>query len=200
MSAPELVVGTQNRDKGTEIFARLAHLPLELRGMWEWSDAEPVEETGETLKDNALLKAEAAAIHTGMWAIADDTGLEVDALCGAPGVYSARFAGPNATYSDNRQKLLNDLIDVSGPGRGARFTTVIALVRPGMPPETMTGSVEGTITTSEQGEGGFGYDPIFCAAGNALTFAQMTVEEKNRIAHRGLALEALVRRLEDLLV
>ena len=195
----KLVVGTQNRDKGREIFARLRHLPLELRGMWEWPDAGPVEETGCTLSQNALLKAEAAARHTGLWAIADDTGLEVDALSGAPGVCSARFAGPHATYADNRQKLLRVLEGVADPKRGAQFRTVIALVRPGLPSETMAGVIEGCITTSEFGEEGFGYDSVFYVPEEARTFAQMTVVEKNRISHRGWALSRLAVRLAELL-
>lgn len=195
----QLVVGTQNRDKGREIFARLGHLPLTLRGMWEWPDAGPVEETGLTLHENALLKAEAAADFTGLWAVADDTGLEVLALGGAPGVYSARYSGDDATYATNRQKLLSELAEVDSSRRGARFRTVIALARPGLPSETMDGVVEGSITTSEQGEHGFGYDSLFYVPGMARTFAQMTIDEKNKISHRGLALNRLVARLEEIL-
>lgn len=167
--------------------------------MWERQDADPVEETGLTLEENALLKAEAASSVTGLWAVADDTGLEVSALGGAPGVYSARYAGLDATYADNRKKLLNELEGVSERDRGARFRTVIALVRPGLPPETMTGVVIGSITTSEQGRQGFGYDSIFYVPSEAKTFAQMTVDEKNLVSHRGLALNQLATRLEEIL-
>ncbi len=195
----QLVIGTQNRDKGREIFARLRHLPLELRGMWEWPDSDPVEETGLTLEENAMLKAEAASNVTGLWAVADDTGLEVSALGGAPGVYSARYSGENATYASNRKKLLNELEGVSNGDRGAQFRTVIVLVRPGFPPETMAGVVLGSITTSEQGQLGFGYDSIFYVPSEAKTFAQMTVDEKNKVSHRGLALNQLAARLEEIL-
>jgi len=194
-----LVIATQNRDKGREIMPHLSGVPVQLRGLWEWEDAPDVEETGDTLAANAILKAEAAMHHTGCWAFADDTGLEVDALEGAPGVYSARYAGPGATYASNRVHLLKEMEAVPPAQRTARFRTVIALARPGFPTETMEGAVDGTITETERGTEGFGYDAVFEYSPEGKTFAEMSLPEKNRISHRGRALVALRARLEALL-
>jgi XTP/dITP diphosphohydrolase len=199
MPSPTLVMGTHNRDKGVEIAKHLEGLALVLRGLWEWPDLEPPEETGDTLAANAILKADAAARHTGYWAMADDTGLEVDHLDGAPGVYSARYAGPEARYQDNCLKLLRALEGVPDEERTARFRTVIALARPGAPTETVEGAVEGTILSVQRGSEGFGYDPVFFYPPTAKTFAQMTLTEKNRVSHRGLALDRLATRLRELL-
>jgi XTP/dITP diphosphohydrolase len=192
-------MGTHNRDKGVEIRAHLQGLALRLRGLWEWPDMEPVEETGDTLVANAVLKAEAAAHHTDCWAIADDTGLEVDYLGGAPGVYSARYAGPQARYEDNCIKLLRALDGVPDHVRTARFRTVIALARPGFPTETVEGAVDGRILSGQRGSEGFGYDPVFYYPPADKTFAEMSLVEKNRVSHRGLALDRLAARLRELL-
>jgi len=194
-----LVIATQNRDKAREIEAVLAPLPVNLRGLWEWPEAPEVEESGRTLEANAALKAEAAARFTGMWAVADDTGLEVDALNGAPGVYSARFAGPGATYAGNRAKLLELLLGVSLRHRTARFRTVVALARPGRKTVTVEGSVSGWITEGERGDFGFGYDSVFLYPQTRKTFAEMTPAEKNSVSHRGRALKALRTLLTGLL-
>jgi len=191
----ELVIATQNRDKGREIVAILADLPMHVRGLWEWPDAPDVEETGDTLAANAILKAASAARHTGCWAVADDTGLEVDALHGAPGVYSSRYSGPNATYADNRAKLLAALTGVPDAQRTARFRTVIALVGPDGRTETVEGVVEGLILDREQGTGGFGYDAVFYYPPAGQTFAEMNPKAKNGVSHRGRALQALKSRL-----
>lgn len=195
----ELVIATQNRDKGKEIVAILSELPISIRGLWEWPDAPQVEESGDTLAANALLKARSAAAHTGLWAIADDTGLEVDALDGAPGIYSARYAGESATYADNRAKLLSALNGIPAPERTARFRTVIALVRSDGAEETVEGTAEGAITEFERGTGGFGYDSVFFYPPAGKTFAEMTPEAKNAVSHRGVALMALRTRLADIL-
>lgn len=198
-SHPVLVVATHNRDKGREMKALLASLPVRLEGLWDWPGAPEVEETGHTLAENALLKAEAAARFTGQWAVADDTGLEVAALGGAPGVYSARFAGPDATYAGNRAKLLDLLDGVPARERTAVFRTVIALARPGLPTLSVEGAVPGSITEEERGLGGFGYDAVFLYPPAARTFAEMSADEKNAVSHRGRALVALVRLLTELL-
>ncbi len=151
----------------------------------EWDD---VEETGSTLEENAILKAEAVVAATGLAAIADDTGLEVDALDGAPGVHTARFAGPDATYADNREALLAAL--AGREDRGARFRTVIALVTPAGERWTVEGSLEGSISEVERGSGGFGYDPVFLVGDRTL--AEISAAEKNRMSHRAVALRALV--------
>lgn len=193
-----LVLATHNRDKGREIARLLEDLPLVVRGLWEWPNHRPVEETGETLEANARLKAEEAAAFTGHWALADDTGLLVDALHGAPGVYSARFSGPGATYASNRRHLLDQLRDVPAGLRQARFETVIAVARFGHDTQTVTGRVEGEILPEERGEGGFGYDAVFYHAPSRRSLAELTLEEKNAISHRGRAVvlaKALLRQM-----
>ena len=163
-----------------------------------------VEETGTTLEDNARLKAAALCGATGLPAIADDTGLEVDALGGAPGVYSARFAGPDATYADNVEHLLERLEGVEPPRRTARFSTVAVAQWPDGREVAAIGEVEGTIATEPRGSNGFGYDPVFVPAeGDGRTFAEMTPAEKHALSHRGRAFRTLadglrvVAELED---
>ena len=200
VECPTLVVATHNRDKGRELAAGLAGLPLTLRGLWEWPDHHPIEETGATLAENARLKAEDAAAHTGCWAVADDTGLLVEALDGAPGVLSARYAGPEATYASNRRRLLEEMRDVPEGRRGARFETVVAFARPGCETLIVRGWVEGEILAAERGAGGFGYDAVFYHPPSHKSFAELTLEQKNAVSHRGRAvLEAralLLRVLE----
>jgi XTP/dITP diphosphohydrolase len=155
-----------------------------------------VVEDGETLEDNARLKAVAVCEAAGVGAVADDTGLEVDALGGAPGVYTARFAGENATYADNVAKMLADLAEVPEDERTARFRTV-ALVRYPDGSEVMAeGVVEGRIATEARGDRGFGYDPLFIPDdGDGRVFAEMSAEEKHAVSHRGRAFRALAEQL-----
>ena len=185
-----LVVASKNPDKIAEVEEVLAGLGLVreiVRGL-EWPD---IDETEPTLVGNALLKARAVRRATGLTAVADDTGLEVDALGGEPGVHTARYAGPDATYSDNVAKLLEEMEGVKR--RSARFKTAIALVDENGKELTVEGVVEGEIATESRGEGGFGYDPVFAVRGR--TFAEMGSEEKHRISHRALALRALAAAL-----
>jgi XTP/dITP diphosphohydrolase len=184
-----VVVATKNPDKRAEMVAVLARVApdIEVVSDVDWPD---VEETGETLRDNALLKARAAAAATGLPCLADDTGLEVDALDGAPGVRTARFAGPAARYADNRAALLRALDGVAE--RSARFRTVVALVD-GDDEITADGTLEGAIALEERGSGGFGYDPLFLVDGSTL--AELGEEAKNGISHRARALERLAERL-----
>jgi len=160
---------------------------VELAQGADWPD---VEESGDTLEENALLKARAVAAATGLPALADDTGLEVDALNGEPGVHTARFAGPDAGYAANRRALLAALEGVAD--RRARFRTVVALVVPDGAEVLAEGVLEGHITASERGSGGFGYDPVFEVEGQTL--AEMGEDHKNRISHRARALAALAAR------
>jgi XTP/dITP diphosphohydrolase len=185
-----LVVASKNPDKIAEVEEVLAELGLVreiVRGL-EWPD---VDETEPTLVGNALLKARAVRRATGLAAVADDTGLEVDALGGDPGVHTARYAGPAASYSDNVAKLLAEMEGVKR--RSARFRTAVALVLESGTEVTVEGVVEGEITTERRGDGGFGYDPIFSVAGR--TFAEMGNAEKHRVSHRALALRALAAAL-----
>ena len=192
MKARRVVIATKNPDKLVEMAAVLsAAVPdLEVVEGLDWPD---VPETGDTLVENALLKARAVAEATGLPAVADDTGLEVDALDGRPGVHTARFAGPDATYADNRRRMLADL--EGRDERTARFRTVVAMVGDRLDDVIVEGVLEGRITTAERGEHGFGYDSIFEVGGRTL--AEIPEAEKNRISHRALALQALVERLVD---
>jgi XTP/dITP diphosphohydrolase len=188
-----VVVASKNPDKIREVAAVLASFdpPIEVVTGRDWPD---VEETEDSLQGNALLKARAVARATGIASLADDTGLEVDALDGAPGVYSARFAGPEATYADNVARLLHDLDGVED--RSARFRTSVALVDPDGGEMVVEGVFEGRITTQPRGDAGFGYDPVFEVGDR--TIAEMPEDEKNTISHRAQALQALARALQEL--
>ena len=185
-----LVVASQNPDKIAEVEAVLDDLALgiEIVTGLDWPE---IEETEATLEGNALLKARTVMEHTRLAAIADDTGLEVTALGGGPGVRTARFAGENATYADNVAKLLADLEGVVG--RSASFRTAIALVTPEGDEVVVEGVLDGEITTARRGVGGFGYDPVFLVG--EWTLAEMPVAAKNRMSHRARAIHALAAHL-----
>lgn len=187
---PRLVVASKNPDKLTEILDVLEGSGLmgEVVQDLDWPD---IAETADTLEGNALLKARSVAATTGLPVIADDTGLEVDALAGDPGVRTARFAGPDASYEDNVTKLLEVLDGVED--RSARFRTVVALAFPDGVEVTAAGSIDGRITTERRGEGGFGYDPVFEVGG--VTLAEMSLEQKNALSHRARALRSLLESL-----
>ena len=187
---PVVVVASKNPDKIREIEAVLLGLGLvdEIAQGIDWPD---VEETGTTIEENALLKARAVASATGLPSLADDTGLEVEALRGAPGVRSARFAGASATYADNLRALLAALGDRQD--RSATFRTVMALILPDGGEIVAEGRLEGTIISQPRGSSGFGYDPVFEVDGRTL--AEMGSEEKNSLSHRGRALRALAESL-----
>jgi XTP/dITP diphosphohydrolase len=189
---PRLVVASKNLDKVTEIRQILteAGIPSEVAMDLDWPE---VEETGSTLEENALLKARAVAAATGLPSLADDTGLEVDALGGAPGVETARYAGPGASYAANVERLLADL--KKADRREARFRTVVALAGPAGWVVTAEGVLEGRIARVPRGSGGFGYDPIFEV--DHRTLAELPAEEKNRLSHRARALRALAPKLKE---
>lgn len=189
-----LVLATRNRGKVAELARRLAPLGVALDAAADLPGAPHVDEDADTLRGNAEKKARTLAAHVGRPALADDTGLEVDALGGAPGVHSARFAGPEADDAANRARLLRDLD--GAPTRTARFRTVLAYAD-GDTVRFFDGVCEGTITDAERGTGGFGYDALFVPTeGDGRTFAVMTADEKNRISHRGRALDAFVAWLD----
>ena len=191
-----VVLATANPEKAAEINAALADVDIEL--VPRPSNVPDVDETGTTLVANARLKADALCIATGLPALADDTGLEIDALGGGPGVYSARFAGPNATYSDNVERVLTEMTEARRASRTARFRTVLVLAWPDGREVIATGVVEGVITDEPHGGQGFGYDPIFRpAGGKGRTFAEMTRAEKQQLSHRGRALRALAEQLRE---
>jgi XTP/dITP diphosphohydrolase len=187
----DLVLATGNRDKVAEIRAALAHLDGKLRllPLDEFPNAPKVEEDGDSLEANAMKKARLIHEATGLPALADDTGLMVDVLNGAPGVYSSRYAGPHATYVDNVKKLLRDLEPYELSSRHARFCTVVAFAHDNKI-ELAQGECAGTIALAPRGIGKFGYDPVFIVDGTGKTYAEMSIMEKNQISHRGRALRA----------
>jgi len=191
----KLVVATRNPKKRQELAALLRDMPVEVLGLDAFPGAPEVEETGATFADNARLKAEAAARHTGLWAIADDSGLEVDALGGRPGVFSARFAGPGATDAANNELLLTLLEGVPPEKRQARFRCAIAIASPQGETWVDEGVCEGVIALTPRGDGGFGYDPLFVVPELGKTFAELGESVKNRISHRARALSLARERL-----
>ena len=195
----KIVIATRNRHKAMELQTLLHGAEYDAVRLDEIDPdgkIPEVEETGTTFKENALLKAHAIAKATGLPSVADDTGLEVDALEGAPGIFSARYAGENCTYEDNVKKLLRELSDVADDRRTAHFKTVAVYVHK----ETelsAEGVVEGVITEKEEGFGGFGYDPVFSVWDMQKTYAQLADEEKNRVSHRGKAIRSLIEKLRE---
>ncbi len=190
--ALRIVIATRNKNKLAELKRILADVPVRLEGLDEHPGCPEVEETGETFVENACLKASQVAKCAGLHAIADDSGLEVDALGGAPGGFSARYAGPGANDRKNMEKLLHELEGVPAGKRTARFRAVIALAAPdGHIIETFQGRAEGTIGFRPEGENGFGYDPLFYPLGHESTFAQMGPARKDAMSHRGEALRLL---------
>ncbi|MEQ9264618.1 MAG: RdgB/HAM1 family non-canonical purine NTP pyrophosphatase [Balneolaceae bacterium] len=190
----KLVLASRNKNKIEEMRAIVSNLGIEVLSALDFPHLEEVEEDLPTLEGNALKKARYVFQQTGIPSLSDDTGLEVDALDGRPGVYSARYAGEGATYQDNVLKLLAELNGKHE--RGARFRTVVALVTD-MEEQTFEGFVEGEITKEQTGDGGFGYDPVFRPIGYTETFAELDSSEKNRISHRGKAIQKFVAFLES---
>lgn len=194
----KLLVATRNPHKLAEVRAIFQSPRLELVGAADVPGVPEVVEDGDTLEANALKKAIEGHRATGLWTLADDSGVEIDALGGAPGVRSARYAGEPCDPAANNAKLLAELGD--RPDRRARFRCVIALAGPGFEPRAVDGRCEGVIARAPRGAGGFGYDPLFIPDGFAGTFAELAPEEKNRISHRARALAAAWRAWGDLLL
>ena len=190
----KVVIATHNKDKLKELKKGLSSLSLDLKDLFSFHNIEEIIEDGETLKDNALIKAKTVYHLTGLPAIADDTGLEVCALGGAPGVLTARFAGQNCSYSDNVNKMLKVMKNIKKSDRGATFKTVMAFYD-GKQELFSEGIVKGIIAENKKGLAGFGYDPIFYVVEEGKTFAEMTIEKKNIISHRGRAIKNLLPKL-----
>jgi XTP/dITP diphosphohydrolase len=187
-----LLLASGNPGKLVELRALLRGLPVEVVSRPDLPD---VAETGETFVENAILKAYAAALWSGEWALADDSGLEVDALDSAPGVLSRRYAGPDATDAERNARLLAELAGVPDPQRTARFRCAVALAAPDGRVWTAEGTCEGKIAHTPRGEHGFGYDPIFCLPDLNRTMAELLPEEKGRLSHRARALAAMAEIL-----
>jgi len=195
----QLVLATRNAKKLAELDRLLASagLDVEILGSDAFSDLPEIEETGSTFAENSLIKARAVAAHTGLIAIADDSGLCVDALNGQPGIYSARWAGQGATDESNLDLVLEQIREVEPARRTAHFACAAALVLPSGEEYVVQGQVNGVLLTQRRGVGGFGYDPIFLPDGFDITTAEMTSDQKDAISHRGQAMRALVPLIRD---
>ncbi len=190
-----LLLASGNPGKQQELRALLSALPLDLRTPQEIDLHIRVEESGETYAENARLKAQLYALRSGMWTLADDSGLEIDALGGAPGMRSARIAGPARSDRD-RRRLLLELLQPHPRPWTARFRCCVALVTPTGEADTAEGICEGEIIPEERGTGGFGYDPIFLVQNSKRTMAELSLAEKNRVSHRARAIRALMPTLK----
>jgi XTP/dITP diphosphohydrolase len=193
-----LVLATRNKGKTAEIKDLLKGLPIDLKNLDDFGPIPEVVEDGETFDDNAYKKASFTSRVLGLPAIADDSGLVVNALDGAPGVYSARYAGENASDSDNNAKLLEDMKGVTD--RSAAFECVISIAIPTGPALTYTGRCEGTIVETPSGQSGFGYDPLFLSTQSGKTFAELSIEEKSEISHRGRAFAEVAKEFDKILI
>ena len=190
MTPPKLLIATTNAHKALELAALLGDVPFQITTPQEEGICLDVQETGSTFEENASLKAQAFAHASGLLSLADDSGIEVDALGGAPGIYSSRYAGPGATDEDRVQFLLEKLRNVPVEERQGRFRCVVAVADPEGGVSLFQGTVEGVIAFQPAGSNGFGYDPIFLLPDRQCTTAQLSPEEKNRISHRGQAARA----------
>jgi XTP/dITP diphosphohydrolase len=183
----KIVLATNNKHKIEEIKDILSDPQLEILTLNDFKDFPKIEETGKTLEENAILKTQAIYQFTKLISLADDSGLEVDALDGAPGVLSSRFAGQHCSYKDNNMKLLSLMKNIPPEKRGATFVCVVAIAKDLDNIRTVRGEVRGIITTEERGESGFGYDPVFYLPELDKTFAQLSFKEKNEKSHRAFA-------------
>ena len=194
----ELLVATNNRGKVGELSQLLSDFPLRLRLLVEFPEVDEAEETGETFAENATLKALHYSAHTGLLTLSDDSGLVVDALGGAPGVRSARYAGREATYAERMSKLIGELDATGDAERRARFVCVIAVADPTAGTlHTFDGTCEGRIAPAPRGTGGFGYDPLFIPDGYERTFGELPPEVKHTLSHRARALRQAARHLRE---
>jgi XTP/dITP diphosphohydrolase len=192
-----IVIASKNNGKVDEIKAMLSDLPVEIISLNEYANAPDVEEKGGTFLENALLKGKTISKFTGLPVVADDSGLEVDHLAGGPGIYSARYAGPNATDEENNRKLLAALEGVPVPRRGATFRCVLVLYSPHGEHKVFEGRWRGCIGEELHGGHGFGYDPLFYLPEIGKTVAEITAAEKNKLSHRSQAVQELKKYLQN---
>ena len=195
----EVVLASRNHKKIEELKSLLSDMPVKVSSLLDYPEISDVEETGLTFAENAELKSRAAALSTGHIALGDDSGLEVDALGGQPGIYSNRFAGPNAADCDKYLRILELLQGVPDEKRTARFRAAVAVTTPDGETVVVEGSCEGRIAHSPSGKGGFGYDPIFFIPELGKNMAELSPEAKNQISHRAKALKAAKKVLAELL-
>ncbi|MBN9653887.1 XTP/dITP diphosphatase [Halobacillus sp. GSS1] len=187
----EMIVATKNPGKVDEFREMFSKYGISVKSLLDIDRSIDIEETGSTFEENAIIKAEAMAEHFEVPVVADDSGLEVDALNGEPGVYSARYAGIEKDDAENTKKLLKELHDVPEEKRTARFVCAVAVARPGEVTFVRRGTCEGTIAVEPQGTNGFGYDPVFIPEGSSRTMAEHSSEEKNAISHRHHAIKQI---------
>lgn len=195
MKNNKIIVATHNRDKLSEMKLKLDAINIKVFSLFDFPEINDIPETGETLDENAIIKAKTVFELTGIPAISDDTGLEVDALNGQPGVYSARWAGKNCSYSDNVNKMIEEIKVIPIENRSAQFRTVMAFVNQNVE-HLENGCIKGQIIDKPKGVGGFGYDPVFYIPSEEKTFAEMSKEEKGKISHRGIALTKMLNYLK----
>ena len=192
----KIILATHNKDKYTEMSKILKNYPIDILSLGNFPDIKEIIEDGSTLKENALIKAKTIHSKTGLYAWADDTGLEVDALNGEPGIYSARYAGENCNYIDNVNKLLKNMKNIPNNLRTAQFRTCVAFVGKNL--ELVAyGAVKGLITKKMKGLGGFGYDPVFYVPIKNKTYSEMKMKEKNQISHRAKAINNMLVLLQN---
>lgn len=197
--APSIILATDNVNKSKEILAVVGDLPFSFKTLRDYPGFPRTVEDGKTLRENAVKKSIEAALALGAWALADDTGLEVEALDGAPGIHSARYAGDECDFNKNNLKLLDALRGVEPEKRKAIFRCVLALCSPQGQVVTVEGAIEGRITAGFSGDRGFGYDPVFFVPSLNKTLAQMSFEEKNKMSHRWSAARKIRPYLENLI-
>ncbi|MDR0486314.1 MAG: XTP/dITP diphosphatase [Elusimicrobiota bacterium] len=195
----EIILATGNKNKIREIKEILKGLDITILSITDFADYPKTIEDGETIAENAVKKAKEAALFFKKWAMADDTGLEVEYLNGAPGVYSARYAGKHCSYKDNNEKLLRELKGLQQEHRKASFKCVIALSSPEGLITTVEGQIDGLIAEAERGQNGFGYDAVFFIPQYGKTFAELDGAIKNKISHRGQAVIAVRERILSML-
>ena len=195
----KLIIASHNKDKCLELIESLSDQGFTIYTLNDFPEIGEIIEDGDSLEENSLIKARTAYKHTGIASIGDDSGLFVDALNGAPGIFSARYASESCTYTDNINKLLNEMSDVYAKNRMAKFITAMSYVD-NKKELTVEGSVKGSILNSPRGNGGFGYDAIFYIKKRKKTFAEMTLDEKNKISHRAKAIIKMKNLLQKLSV